>query len=116
MCKDINYYLSKGFDQRTAEYFANGRKVLTAVIPNDNFTLILTFNNKEQRLLDMKPVIKEGTVFAFLSDPKQFSKVYLDENACVAWDKDSSIDSNAVWNNKIDLCSDTCYLDSKPIK
>lgn len=115
MCKDINYYLSKGFDQTTAEYFVNGRKVITAVVPNDNFTLILTFDNNEQRLLDMKPMIKDGTVFACLSDPVVFSNVYLDENNCISWDKDATIDSKTEWNNKIDLCPDSCYLDSLPL-
>ena len=115
MGKDINYYLSKGFDQKTAEYFASGRKVITSVLPAENFTLILTFDNNEQRLLDIKPTIKEGTVFACLSDPTIFSRVYLDENNCVSWDKAATIDSKMEWNNKIDLCPDSCYLDSLPL-
>lgn len=115
MCKSVDDYLSKGFDQRTAEYFASGRKTITHVLPNDDFTLTIRFDNGEKRLLDMKPVLKPGTVFAFLSDPDNFSRVYLDDCHSIAWDIDPSIDSKVVWNNKVDLSPDTCYMDSVPI-
>ncbi len=44
-----------------------------------------------------------------------FRRVYIDDCGCVAWDKDPTVDSNVVWNNKIDLCPDSCYLDSKRV-
>ena len=112
MAKDVNYYLSKGFDSKTAQYFANGRKRITNVIALDNFSLIITFDNSEQRLLDVAPIIKDGGIFNHLKDLKIFSRVYLDDEHCIAWDIDPNIDSKIVWNNKIDLCPDTCYLDS----
>ena len=34
---------------------------------------------------------------------------------CIAWDIDPNIDSHQVWNNKVDLCPDTCYIDSVPL-
>lgn len=116
MKKDINYYLSVGMDQKTAEYFASGRKTLVAVAPNDNFTLTLTFDNGEIRLLDMKPSLKKGTVFEHIMNLNDFKRVYLDEMKCVSWDIDPNVDSKIVWNNKIDLCPDSCYIDSIPIK
>lgn len=39
--RDVNYYLFKGFDRPTAEYFAAGRRKITAVKPRQDFTLLL---------------------------------------------------------------------------
>ena len=30
-------------------------------------------------------------------------------------DIDPNVDSDVVWNNKVDLCPDSCYVDSVPI-
>lgn len=106
------YHLSKGFDQKAAEYYASGRRKIAAVVPHDDFTLTLTFDDGERRLYDMKPFLKDGTVFKPLKDKTVFRRVYLDENGAVSWDKDPSVDSSKVWSNKIDLCPDTCYMDS----
>lgn len=43
-----------------------------------------------------------------------FRRVYLDEAHSVCWDIDPNVDSNEVWNNKVDLCPDSCYVDSVP--
>ena len=45
MSKTVEFYLNKGFDRKSAEYFASGRKKLVGVQPNDDFTLTLTFDN-----------------------------------------------------------------------
>lgn len=113
--KSVEYYLSRGFDRAMAEYFAVGRKRITEVEPNDNFTLTLTFDNKEKRILDVAPLLKKGTVFEPFADINNFRRVYIDDEHCVAWDINPDIDSNKVWNNKVDLCPDTCYIDSIPI-
>ena len=115
MANTIDYYLSKGFDKKSAEYFASGRKRIVDVIANDNYTLTIRFDNGEKRLYDVAPLLKQGTVFKILSDKKIFSQVYVDEYNCIAWNIDPNIDSNKVYNNKIDLCSDVCYMDSIPI-
>lgn len=60
----------------------------------------------------MKPFIKNGTASDPLRGRSVFSRVYPDEYKAVLWDKDSSVDSREVWNNKIDICSDACYVDS----
>ena len=117
MGKTIDYYLSKGFDQKTAEYFAQGRKSIINVKPVNNHALILTFDNGETRLLDLADLLEEqGTVFEPLRNPETFARVYLDECHCVAWDIDPQKDSSIYWENKIDLSPDTCYLDSLPIE
>ena len=116
MKKTVEHYLSMGFDQRMAEYFAAGRRRITNVVPNDNFTLTLTFDNGEIRLYDAAPFLQSGTVFAPLLDVNNFRRVYLDDGHCVAWDIDPTVDSNLVWSNKVDLSPDGCYVDSIPIR
>ena len=114
MQKDVDYYLSKGCDRATAEYYAAGRKKIISVTANSDFTLLLGFEGGERRILDCKPFL-DGEVFKPFKDFENFKRVYLDDTNCVAWDIDPDIDSNVVWNNKVDLCPDSCYIDSIPI-
>lgn len=116
MPKTVDYYLSKGFDQKMAEYFASGRKRIVGVTPNDDFTLSIRFDNGETRLYNVAPLLKNGTVFEPFASIENFRRVYVDDQHCIAWDIDPDIDSNEVWNNKVDLCPDACYVDSVPIK
>lgn len=116
MGNSVEYYLSKGFTQKMAEYFAAGRRRITGVVPNDNFTLTLTFDNGERRIYDAAPLLQLDTVFAPFRDLKNFRRVYLDDCHCVSWDIDPMIDSSVVWSNKVDLCPDSCYVDSCPIE
>ena len=115
MANTVEYYLSRGFDRRTAEYFASGKKRIVGVEPNDNFTLTISFDNGERRLYDVRPLLKKGTVFEPFIKPENFRRVYVDDTHCVAWDIDPTVDSNKVWSNKVDLCQDGCYIDSVPI-
>jgi len=115
MIKTIEYYRSKGFDQKTAEYFANGRKQIVAVVANDDFTLTISFDNGEKRLYNVLPFLKKGTVFEPFIDLKNFRRVYVDNQHYIAWDIDPTVDSEEVWNNKVDLCPDSCYIDSLPV-
>lgn len=115
MKKSVDFYLSKGFDRKTAEYFAEGRKKVVSAEPNENFTITLSFDNGEVRLYDMKPLLKAGTVFEKIAEYKNFKRVYIDEQQCVSWDIDPNVDSNKVWNNKLDISPESCYLDSVPI-
>lgn len=115
MTRTIDYYLSKGFDQKTAEYFAGGRKKIVGIVANNDFTLTIRFDNGEQRLYDVVPLLKENTVFEFLNDIENFRRAYVDDQHCIAWDINPDIDSNKVWNNKVDICSDECYMNSVPV-
>ena len=115
MGKSVEYYLSKGFDRKTAEYFAGGRKRIIGVVPNDDFTLTIRFDNGEKRLYNVAPLLKPNTVFEPFADINNFRRVYVDDTHCIAWDIDPNIDSEKVWNNKVDLSPDTCYIDSIPI-
>ena len=115
MPNTVDYYLSKGFDRPMAEYFANGRKRLAAVAPQPDFTLLLTYEDGEKRVYDMKPFLEKGGVFVPFRDYSEFRRVYLDDTCAVAWDIDPNVDSNVVWSNKVDICPDGCYVDSVPL-
>lgn len=115
MGKSVEYYLAHGCDHKTAEYFSAGRRKITKVVPNDDFTLTLTFDNGELRSYDVAPFLKPNTVFAPFRSLENFRRVYLDQNNCISWDIDPAVNSEEVWSNKVDLCPDGCYIDSVPI-
>lgn len=116
MTNTVDYYLSKGFDRKSAEYFANGRKKIIGVVANDDFTLTISFDNGEKRLYDVHPLLKKGTVFEPFIELENFRRVYVDDTHCIAWDIDPNVDSDTVWSNKVDLSPDTCYIDSIPVR
>lgn len=116
MQKSIDWYLAQGLSQSMAEYFANGRRKIVGVKPKEDFTLIIDFDNGETRLLDCKPFLKPKTVFEPFMQYDSFCRVYLDDTHSVCWDVDPNINSEIVWSNKVDICPDTCYVDSVPIK
>ena len=116
MTKTVEYYISKGFDKKTAEYFAGGRKKIVAVRANDDFTLTIDFDNGETRLYDVRPLLRKGTVFEKLSNIVDFRRVYIDKQHCISWNINPNVYNDKVLNNKIDLCPDSCYLDSIPQK
>lgn len=112
MKKDINYYLDRGCDAKAAAYFASGRRTIVSVTANADYTLTLTFDNGEIRLYDATKLFTTGSIFNKIKSPKDFQRVYLDSSNCVSWDINPNVDSNKVWSNKLDLCPDSCYLDS----
>lgn len=114
MCKSVDFFIETGMDLATAEYFASGRKKLQSVRANHDYTISLFYEKEEERIFDMKHLIKDG-VFSFLQDNSLFSRVYLDDSGSICWDKDPSVDSDIVWSNKVDLCPDSCYVKSKLI-
>lgn len=116
MPNTVEYYLSKGFDQPMAEYYASGRKKILSVTPNTDFTLSLVFDNGEKRVFDVKPILEKGGIFTTFRDYNNFSRVYLDDCNTVSWDIDPNVDSNVVWNNKVDISPDSCYVDSVPME
>lgn len=112
----VQSYLSKGLDRTMAEYYAAGRKKIVSVFANDDFTLTLTFDNGEVRLFDCKPILEVGRVFVPFRKLENFKMVYLDDCQCVSWDIDPDVNNDEVWENKVDLCPDCCYVESIPIQ
>jgi hypothetical protein len=68
---------------------------ITAVKPQENYILFLTFENGEQRYLDMKPYLHRG-VFKELADKNMFYTAYV------------SFDTVA-WKNNVDLAPEILY-------
>lgn len=114
MANTVEYYKTKGFDDKTAAYFSNGRRKIVSIKAKDNFTISIMFDNGEKRLLDMSSLIKTHASFKHFANPSDFQRAYLDSNSCISWDIDPAIDSNKVWNNKVDLDPDWCYMESVP--
>ena len=112
MAHDVDFYLDRGFDERAARYFAAGKRRPVSVRPLPDQKLSLTFDNGEKRVFDASPLIEPGCVFDFLADESAFSRVYIDPEGAVAWDRDPTVDSGTEWGNKVDIDPDTCYLDS----
>jgi hypothetical protein len=72
------------------------------VIPANDFTLELVFTNDEKKVFDVKPYLNFG-IFSELKDPSIFKSVK------------ASL-GTIVWNNGLDICPDTLYLESIPVK
>jgi len=73
-----------------------------SVRPQENYCLLLTFENGEKRIFDLKPYLDKG-VFARLQN--------------VALFKTARVVSGSVeWHGEIDLSYDTLYLSSVPLK
>lgn len=90
------YYRSKGFDKRMSEYFAAGRRKNLGVVTNDDFTLTISFDNGEKRRYDVRPLLKDDTVFEPFKNTEAFRRVYIDENNAIAWDIDPTVDSRKI--------------------
>jgi len=69
-----------------------------SVKPLEDYWLFLTFEDKEQRYFDVKPLLEMG-VFRTLKDPKVFNTVR------VAFD-------SIAWKNNIDIAPETLYHNS----
>ena len=62
-----------------------------AVKPQDDYVLLLTFENDEQRLFDMKPYLDFGPVFRALREPSLFNSVRISFDT-VAWANEADLD------------------------
>ena len=69
------------------------------VIPNNDFTLSLTFTNGEVKIFDVKPYLDIG-IFKELKKREIFNSV-------------KPFLGSVQWINGQDFCPDTLYLDSK---
>ena len=67
-----------------------------AVAPQENYQLLLTFENNEQRIFDMKPYLDFGPVFRALRDPGMFNTARVCFNT-VAWANDADIDPEILY-------------------
>lgn len=67
-------------------------------VPEKDFSLRLAFSDGTTTVVDFKPVIKRGGIFAPLADPAFFEKVALDEHGrYIAWPGDLDFCADALW-------------------
>jgi len=71
------------------------------VIPNKDFTLTVTFTNREIRIFDVNPYLNIG-IFKELKEWSLFSTV-------------KPFMGTVQWIHEQDLCPDTIYLESRKI-
>ena len=75
-----------------------------AVEPKENYMLLLTFENDEQRLFDMKPYLDFGTVFRALKNPAMFNTVHVFADT-VGWNNNVDLDPEILYPNDYLLIS-----------
>ena len=73
-----------------------------SVVPLSDYRLLLTFDNAERRLFDVKPYLTKG-VFSALADESLFRSVR------VCFD-------TVQWSNGADLCPEVLYAEGEPVK
>lgn len=69
------------------------------VTPLGNYELQIVFSNQEVRLFDVKPYLDKG-IFEELKDISLFNSAKV-------------FNGTVTWNNELDFCPDTLYLESK---
>ena len=69
------------------------------VVADQDFTLLITFNNGEKKRFDVKPYLNIG-VFNELKEPEVFYSV-------------KPFLGSIQWSNGVDLCPDTLYQDGE---
>ena len=68
-----------------------------AVVPQDDYKLLLTFENDEQRIFDMKPYLDFGPVFKALKEPAMFNTVRVSFKT-VTWVNHADIDPEILYS------------------
>lgn len=84
------------------------RPKLYLVQPQDDFSIILHYDNGEIRLYDCTWIFKETEVFEKIRDIKQFKELCTVMNGTLAWDISGKRDPYTC----IDICPDTIYEES----
>lgn len=74
---------------------------VVAVIPQSDYSLLLTFENGEQRIFDARPHLDKG-IFVELRDVAYFRQVRVAFNT-------------VQWPNEQDFAPETLYLESKEL-
>jgi hypothetical protein len=77
-------------------YFA-----IKEVIPQDNYLLLLTFENGEKKQFDMKPYLDLG-IFKELKDLRQFKTVKTSFDS-IEWDNEADFDPEILYQNSISI-------------
>jgi len=68
---------------------------VTEVEPLEDYQLLLTFENGEKRIFDMKPYLDKG-IFQELKDKKKFKTVRVSFDS-IEWDNQADIDPEVLY-------------------
>ena len=68
------------------------------VVPQDDYQLMLTFENNEKRIFDMKPFLNAGPMYKALSDPVIFKTARVCFKT-VVWVNNADIDPEILYPN-----------------
>lgn len=88
-------------------YFAQ----VVQALPGKNFTVYVWFSDGCVKLLDVKPIIKKGGIFAQLADKRVFEEALTVMNHAVAWDVSGTRNPTEV----LDLDPISTYEKSIPV-
>ena len=66
----------------------------------ENYKIQITFENEEIKTFDCKPLLNYPVY-------KALKNIHVFNNPAIQY-------GTVIWNNNIDICPDTLYLDSKP--
>ena len=69
------------------------------VLPQDNYLLLLTFENGEKRQFDMKPYLDLG-IFSELKDMQMFRTVKTRFDS-IEWDNEADFDPEVLYHNSV---------------
>jgi hypothetical protein len=83
---------------------------LKAVSPQDDYMLLLTFENGEQRLFDMKPLLNKG-IFRELKDPAMFNTVRVCFHS-IAWKNEADLAPEILYPNSTELNKTSCIYEN----
>lgn len=87
------------------------RPKLYQVIPQDDYTVVLFYDNGEIKLYDCSWIQSESGVFEKINDISRFKKLCTVMNGTLAWDISEKRDPYSC----IDICPDTVYQESRKI-
>ncbi len=66
-----------------------------SVKPEANYTLLLTFENGENRIFDMKPYLETG-IFKELQNEQMFNSVHISFDT-IEWDNEADFDPEVLY-------------------
>ena len=79
--------------------FNNMYRKVTKVVPEADHTLLLTFDNGEQRRFDVKPYLDKG-IFQELKEPSVFYSAHVSFDT-VEWDNEADLDPEVLYSASV---------------
>ena len=69
------------------------------VLPGNDYTLLLTFDNGDKRKFDMKPFLDKG-IFKELKDISKFNTVHICFDT-IEWENEADFDPEVLYTNSV---------------